>query len=159
DQRNRLPLEGDLRLTPNAGFDPKKTWPVAVDVEIETPAKLAEGIPSATLAAKDGAGNLATGGKDGKDANKDKQSSEVVVIGFDTVAYERMIPTTSNLIPLAVAHLYKEKDLISIPTKDFAPKRFKMERNPANYVLLFAFILPLLTALSGLYIYVRRRSA
>ncbi|MEN9808793.1 MAG: hypothetical protein RLZZ488_360 [Pseudomonadota bacterium] len=157
EQRNRLPLEGDLRLTPDAGFDPKKTFPVAVDIEIEAPAKLAEGIPSATLAAKDGAGNLPAASKDNKDAAK--QSAEVVIFGFDTVAFERMLPTTTNLIPLAVAHLYKEKDLISIPTKDFAPKRFKMERNPANFVLLFAFILPLVTALSGLYIYWRRRSA
>lgn len=158
EQRNRLPLEGDLRLTPNAGFDPKKTYPVALNVEIESPAKLAEGIPSATLASKDGSGQIAAG-KDVKDATKDKVTSEVVVFGFDPVAFERMLPTTTNLIPLAVAHLYKEKDLISIPTKDFAPKRFKLERNPANYVLLFAFILPLITALSGLYIYIRRRSA
>ncbi len=158
EQRNRLPLEGDLRLTPNAGFDPKKTYPVALTVEIESPAKLAEGIPSATLASKDGSGQIA-GAKDAKDASKDKVTSEVVVFGFDPVAFERMLPTTTNLIPLAVAHLYKEKDLISIPTKDFAPKRFKLERNPANYVLLFAFILPLITALSGLYIYIRRRSA
>jgi ABC-type uncharacterized transport system involved in gliding motility auxiliary subunit len=159
EQRNRLPLEGDLRLAPNAGFDPNKTYPVALDIEIEAPAKLAEGVPSATLAAKDGAGQLPSAAGDNKDANKDNVTSEVVILGFDTVAFERVLPTTSNLIPLAVAHLYKEKDLISIPTKDFAPKRFRMERNPGQYVLLFAFILPLVTALSGLYIFVRRRSA
>jgi hypothetical protein len=158
EQRNRLPLEGDLRLTPNAGFDPKKTYPVALNVEIEAPAKLAEGIPSATIASKDGSAPLSTS-TGNKDAGKDKVSSEVIVLGFDTVALERVLPTTTNLIPLAVAHLYKEKDLISIPTKDFAPKRFKLERNPANYVPLFAFILPLITALSGFYIYIRRRSA
>ncbi|NBO38918.1 hypothetical protein EBU99_10090 [bacterium] len=178
EQRNRLPLEGDLRLTPNAGFDPKKTFPVALDVEIENPGKLAEGIPSATLASKDSAGKIslpgapnttstagaagqekANSGQPGKDASQEKVTSEVVVLGFDPVAFERMIPTTTNLIPLSVAHLYREKELISIPTKDFAPKRFKMERNPGNFVFLFAFILPLLTALSGFYIYVRRRSA
>jgi len=173
DQRNRLPLEGDLRLTPNAGFDPKKTYPVALDVEIENPAKLAEGIPSATLASKDSTGKVSLDGASqsssagdkskpsdlASDASKDKDSAEVVVLGFDPVAFERAIPTTTNLIPISVAHLYKEKDLVSIPNKDFAPKRFKMERNPGNFVFLFAFILPLLTALSGFYIYVRRRSA
>lgn len=158
EQRNRLSLEGDLRLTADAGFDPKKTYPVALSVEIDAPAKLAEGIPAATIASKDGAAPLSpsTGSKD---AGKDKVTSEVVVVGFDTVALERRLPLTSNIIPLAVAHLYKEKDLITIPTKDFAPKRFKLERNPASYVALFAFILPLITALSGFYIYVRRRSA
>lgn len=176
EQRNRLPLEGDLRLTPNAGFDPSKTYPVAWNIEIENPAKLAEGVPSATLAAKSTTGALNLGGApqastaadkaktgtDGaadKDAAKETTTAEVVVLGFDPVAYERAVPTTTNLIPIAVAHLYKEKDLVSIPNKDFAPKRFKMERNPGNFVFLFAFILPLLTALSGFYIYVRRRSA
>jgi hypothetical protein len=89
----------------------------------------------------------------------EKAPAGVVVLGFDPVAFERIQLVTTNIIPVAVAHLYKERDLISIPNKDFAPKRFKLERNPGNFVLLFAFILPLLTALSGLYIYVRRRSA
>ncbi|MEN9529189.1 MAG: hypothetical protein RI932_1062 [Pseudomonadota bacterium] len=172
DQRNRLPLEGDLRLAPNAGFEPSKTYTVGLDIEVENPGKLAEGVPSVTLASKDSA---ATVGIDGSSAaaGADKSKSEtkspesatekapagVVVLGFDPVAFERIQLVTTNIIPVAVAHLYKERDLISIPNKDFAPKRFKLERNPGNFVLLFAFILPLLTALSGLYIYVRRRSA
>lgn len=173
EQRNRLPIEGDLRLTPNAGFDPRKTYPVAWDIEIENPGKLAEGIPSATLASKDSTGKVsldvasptdATAGKDaaGKDSATPaatKPTSEVVLLGFDPVAFERFSPLGTDLIPVAVAHLYKDQDLISIPQKDFAPKRFKTERNPGNFVLLFAFILPLLTALSGFYIYVRRRAA
>jgi hypothetical protein len=172
DQRNRLPLEGDLRLTPNAGFDPKKTYTVGLDIEIENPAKLAEGVPSVTLAANDSAGNVGLDGSANagstdktkpQEATAEKSAEKgpagVVVLGFDPVAFERFQLVTTNLIPVAVAHLYKERDLISIPNKDFAPKRFKLERNPGNFVLLFAFILPLLTALSGLYIYVRRRSA
>lgn len=172
EQRNRLPLEGDLRMAPNAGFDPQKTYPVAIDVEIENPGKLADGVPAATLASKDSAGKVSLNGATpvAPDANatkaqtdsaagESKATSEVVVLGFDPVAFERFSPIGTNLIPIAVAHLYKEKDLISIPQKDFSPKRFKTERNPGSFVLLFAFILPLLTALSGFYIYVRRRSA
>lgn len=172
DQRNRLPLEGDLALKPNAGFDPNKTYTVALDLEIENPAKLAEGLPSATLASKDSTANVGLEGStapDSADKSKseaatpatsaDKAPAGVVVVGFDPVAFERIQLVTTNIIPIAVAHLYKDRDLISIPNKDFAPKRFKLERNPGNFVLLFAFILPLLTALSGLYIYVRRRSA
>ncbi|MBM3381209.1 MAG: hypothetical protein FJY29_02090 [Betaproteobacteria bacterium] len=172
DQRNRLPLEGDLALKPNAGFDPNKTYTVALDLEIENPAKLAEGLPSATLASKDSVANVGlesgttpdSADKSKSDAatpaaSADKAPAGVVVLGFDPVAFERIQLVTTNIMPIAVAHLYKDRDLISIPNKDFAPKRFKLERNPGNFVLLFAFILPLLTALAGLYIYVRRRSA
>jgi hypothetical protein len=171
EQRNRLPLEGDLRVAPNAGFDRNKTYPIGLSLEIENPEKLAEGIPGALLASKGstssvgavGTGNDAsTAAEDASAAEKkqdEKVTAEVVVFGFDTVAYERVLPTTANLIPLAVAHLYKDKDLISIPHKDFAPKKFKLERNPQSFVLLFAFLLPILTAISGFYIYVRRRSA
>lgn len=171
EQRNRLPLEGDLRVAPNAGFDRNKTYPIGLSLEIENPEKLAEGIPGALLASKDSTSSVGAVGT-GKDASTaavdasaaekkqdEKVTAEVVVFGFDTVAYERVLPTTANLIPLAVAHLYKDKDLISIPHKDFAPKKFKLERNPQSFVLLFAFLLPILTAISGFYIYVRRRSA
>lgn len=171
EQRNRLPLEGDLRVTPNAGFDRNKTYPVGLSLEIENPEKLAEGVPSATLASKDLKTSVSVGSQsseqtsgessaaNGVQDKKEKVTAELVVFGFDTVAYERVLPTTANLIPLAVAHLYKDKDLISIPHKDFAPKKFKLERNPQSFVLLFAFLLPILTAISGFYIYVRRRSA
>jgi len=171
EQRNRLPLEGDLRVTPNAGFDKNKTYPVALSLEIENPEKLAEGVPSATLASNDlktsvnvgsqpkDSAALASDSKDAGNGAKEKVSAELVVFSFDTVAHERVHPITSNLIPLAVAHLYKDKDLISIPHKDFAPKKFKLERNPQSYIMLFAFLLPILTAISGVYIYARRRSA
>lgn len=171
EQRNRLPLEGDLRVTPNEGFDRNKTYPVGLSIEIENPEKLAEGVPSATLASNDLKTSLDVGSqsKDSSAASneaakedkaaKEKLTAELVVFGFDTVAYERVLPTTANLIPLAVAHLYKDKDLISIPHKDFAPRKFKLERNPQSFVMLFAFLLPILTAISGFYIYARRRSA
>jgi hypothetical protein len=171
EQRNRLPLEGDLRVTPNAGFDRNKTYPVGLSLEIENPEKLAEGVPSATLASNDLKTSLDVGSqpkdssaakngatKDEK-AAQEKLTAELVIFSFDTVAYERVLPTTANLIPMAVAHLYKDKDLISIPHKDFAPRKFKLERNPQSFVMLFAFLLPILTAISGFYIYARRRSA
>lgn len=171
EQRNRLPLEGDLRVTPNAGFDSKKTYPVGLSVEIENPAKLAEGVPTATLASNDLKTSVNVGNQDKNStsetneskandkAAQEKLTAELVLFSFDTVAYERVLPTTANLIPMAVAHLYKDKDLISIPHKDFAPRKFKLERNPQSFVLLFAFLLPILTAISGFYIYARRRSA
>ena len=171
EQRNRLPLEGDLRVTPNAGFDSKKTYPVGLSVEIENPAKLAEGVPTATMASNDLKTSVNVGNQDKNStsetneskandkAAQEKLTAELVLFSFDTVAYERVLPTTANLIPMAVAHLYKDKDLISIPHKDFAPRKFKLERNPQSFVLLFAFLLPILTAISGFYIYARRRSA
>ena len=169
EQRSRLPLEGPLNLQLPTGFDTKKTYNVGLHVEIENPAKLAEGLPAATVASStDGGLGLsptptATPGADGKtpEAKKDeKPTGEIVILGFDVAGrYEGAAPANAQLLPLSVAHLYRDKELISIPTKDFAPKQFNLEKNPGAYVFLFSGMLPLATALAGFYIWMRRRSA
>lgn len=168
DQRNKLPLDGPLGLKPEAGFDIKKTYPVAFDVEIENPEKLAEGLPAATLAGSsptgtDPASVTATptpaAGEKAADAAK-KDGAEVIVFGFEFAGpYERAAPANGAVMPLAVSHLYRDKELVTIPTKDFAPRQFNLEKNPASFLFLFAGFLPIATALTGFYIWMRRRSA
>ena len=174
EQRNALQLNGALNVDPDAGFDPKKTWPIGVQIEIENPAPLAEGLPKAAVAMNGKSGSGAELGKDGEaakpkedgQANTDakdkeaKKTAEVVLLGFELAGpYERAAPANGQILPLAVSHLYRDEDLISVPTKDFAPRQFKLDRNPGAYLFLFAGLLPVSTALAGFYIWMRRRSA
>jgi hypothetical protein len=183
EQRNALQLNGALNVDPDAGFDPKKTWPIGVQIEIENPGPLAEGLPKAAVAMNGKSGSGAELGKDGKpdqtvadataktDAKdaatpadtKDKEAkktAEVVLLGFELAGpYERAAPANGQILPLAVSHLYRDEDLISIPTKDFAPRQFKLDRHPGAFLFLFAGLLPVSTALAGFYIWMRRRSA
>lgn len=168
EARNKLPLDGSLGVQPDAGYDPKKTFPVALQVEIEGASKLAEGVPAASVA-MGGSGtagvDTAKDSKDTKDASKDgskepKDTSEVVVLGFDVAGrYDGAAAGNSQILPLTVAHLYRDKELVSIPTKDFAPRQFDLSKNPASFLFLFAGFLPVATALTGFYIWMRRRSA
>jgi hypothetical protein len=179
EQRNGLQLSGPLSVELDPGFDPKKTWPVASQIEIENPAPLAEGLPQASLAMAAGEGSGASpdlgtpeanapeskdgaagdqGSKDSSDASK--KTAEVVLLGFELAGqYERAAPANGQILPLAVAHLYRDEDLISIPTKDFAPRQFQLDRNPGAYLFLFSGLLPVATALAGFYIWMRRRAA
>jgi hypothetical protein len=126
-----------------------------VQVEIEGAKKLSEGIPASQLASKDGTGLGSTG-----DTGSSDGKAEMVVFGFDLASkFERAPAANLHLLPLAVAHLHRDKELVSIPHKDTAPKQFKLERNPGSFVALFAMILPVITALAGFYIFMRRRSA
>lgn len=185
EQRNGLQLSGALAVELDPGFDPKKTWPVASQIEVENPAPLAEGLPQAAVALATGSGTSPELGKapteetaaagaqsdadkadggaakpDSSDKPDDKKTAEVVLLGFELAGqYERAAPANAQLLPLAVAHLYRDEELISIPTKDFAPRQFKLDRNPGAYLFLFAGLLPVATALAGFYIWMRRRSA
>jgi len=163
-ERNKLALTGPLNLTLPADYDPKKTYAVGLDVEIENPAQLAEGLPASTVAMADGGslGEKATDAakKDGAAAEGENGGAELVVLGFDVAGrYEGAAPANSQILPLAIAHLYRDKELVSIPTKDFAPKAFNLEKNPGSFLFLFSGFLPIATLLTGFYIWMRRRSA
>lgn len=164
EARTKLPLEGPLGVTPPTDFDPKKTYTVGIDVEIENPAKLAEGLSAATVAMADGKGALGTEASKtdaaGEKKDPSKENAELVVLGFDLAGrFEGAAPANPQILPLAVSHLYRDKELVSIPTKDFAPKQFNLEKNPGGFLFLFAGFLPIATALTGFYIWMRRRSA
>jgi hypothetical protein len=157
--RNKIPLEGPLGVDMPSEYDPKKTYTVGLSVEIENPAKLAEGLPAATVAAADGAA-IGEAAKTPGATPDSKEGAELVVLGFDVAGrYEGAAPANSQILPLAVAHLYRDKELVSIPTKDFEPKAFNLEKNPASYLFLFSGFLPIATLLTGFYIWMRRRSA
>ena len=165
EARGRLTLDGALGLKPDAGFDPKKTWAAAFSVEIDGASKLAEGIPAATVAINDtasagaGMGTAKPAADEPKDVKKEDKS-EVVIFGFEIASrYDRIAPANTQILPLAVSHLYRDKELVSIPNKDFAPRQFSVEKNPAGFLFLFAGFLPVATALTGFYIWMRRRSA
>ena len=161
-ERINLPLDGSLGVKSDAGYNPNKTYPAGVQIEIENASKLAVGLAAAPLATP-----TPEAGKEGSpgapaDAKKPEptDSAEVVLLGFDVAGpYERAAPANAQLLPLAVAHLYRDKELVSIPNKDFAPKSFNLERNPGAYLFLFSGLLPIATALTGFYIWMRRRSA
>ncbi len=137
DQRRKLPLEGPLNLKFNPHFDTQKTYPVGVHVVIDKPSYL-----------------------DPESKGDDKFPGEVVLLGFEVAGvYERAAPANAQILPLAVAQMYQDKELISIPNKDFDPKPFDIQKNPAGWLLLFTGILPILTALMGFYIWMRRRTA
>jgi hypothetical protein len=175
EQRNSLQLNGPLAVEPDPGFDPAATYTIALQTVIEHPERLAEGLPQATVAlAGDRASDLAVGEdanktdeaaadkKDGDEATSDKKetTAEVVLLGFELAGeYERAAPANAQILPLAVAHLHRDQELISIPTKDFAPRQFQLDRNPGAYLILFAGMLPLAMALAGFYVWMRRRAA
>lgn len=86
--------------------------------------------------------------------------SEVVVFGFSIInPFSKTVPISNELIPLSVAHLYQDKDVVSIPSREFAPKQFNLSRNPGLWLPLFAGILPLITAIAGFIIWMKRREA
>lgn len=175
EQRNNLQLNGPLGVDPDPGFDPKATFTVAVQAVIEHPERLAEGLPQATVAlAGDKAPDLDVDGADknkdeatadGKEAaadsaEKKETTAEVVLLGFELAGqYERAAPANAQILPLAVAHLHRDEELISIPTKDFAPRQFQLDKNPGAYLFLFAGMLPVAMALAGFYVWMRRRAA
>ncbi len=89
-----------------------------------------------------------------------KTNSEVVVYGFSLVnPYSKSVPISEELVPLTVAHLYQDQELVSIPPRDMGPKQFNMSRNPGAWLLLFAGFLPVVTAIIGFLIWMRRRTA
>lgn len=89
-----------------------------------------------------------------------QNSSEVVVYGFSLVnPYSKSVPVSEELIPLTVAHLYQDQELVSIPPRDMGPKQFNLSRNPGAWLPLFAGFLPVVTALIGFLIWMRRRTA
>ena len=142
EKRNHLDLNKPFLLSPDKGFDSTKSWPMAVDVNISEASKL-----------------LSTSKIQKMDGNK-LDKSEVIVFGFGLVSpYSKNSPSSEELLPLAVAHLYEDQELISIPAKDFKPKNFNLARNPGAFILLFAGLLPLLTATTGLMMWMKRRSA
>lgn len=86
-------------------------------------------------------------------------ATEVVAYGFSLVSpFSKSIPIAAELIPLSVSHLYQDKDLVSIPSRKFAPKQFNLSRHPSVWLPLFAGFLPILTAFAGFFIWMRRRS-
>jgi ABC-type uncharacterized transport system len=167
EQRNKIALQGALNVNFPAEYDVNKTYNVGVQVEIEKASKLAEGIPAATVAMNGNGTGI--GGADATenktptaDAKKEesKDTAEVIVLGFEVAnKFEQVAPANIQILPMAVAHLYRDKDVLSIPTKDFAPKSFNMSRNPSSFLFLFAGFLPISTLLAGVYIWMRRRSA
>ena len=92
--------------------------------------------------------------------DKPENQSEVVVFGFSLVnLYSKEARISEELIPLSVAHLYQDKELVSIPPRDVGPQHFNLSRNPGAWLPLFAGVLPVVTALMGFLIWMRRRSA
>jgi hypothetical protein len=141
EARNKIDLMAPFLLHPDQNFDPNKAWPLAVSVE-------AHGV-SALLSTKP---------EKPKEAAQDQ--SEIVIYGFSLVGpYSKALPISEELLPLTVAHLYQDQELVSIAPRDFTPKQFNLSRNPGLWLPLFAGILPLFTAIAGLLIWVRRRSA
>jgi hypothetical protein len=138
--RNKIDLNAPFTLSPDKNFNEKENWTLGVSVNIENSSKLYTGAPTPA------------------DAKKDK--SQVVVYGFSLVnMYSASSPISEELIPLTVATLYQDEELISVPKRDFEPKHFHYERNPGAWLLLFAGILPVLTAITGFAIWMKRRSA
>ena len=47
-----------------------------------------------------------------------KDKSEIVIYGFSLVGtYSKTVPISEELLPLTVAHLYQDQELVTIPTK------------------------------------------
>ncbi len=142
EARNRIDLNSPFQLAPDIGFDANKAWPLAVDVEVT------------------GISNFALDKVATKVTDPAKDKSEVVIYGFSIVGpYSKAVPISEELLPITVAHLYQDQELVSIPAKDFTPKQFNLTRNPSAWLLLFAGFLPISTALAGFFIWMRRRSA
>lgn len=142
EARNKIDLNSPFQLIPDKNFDPNKAWPLAVSVDIN------------------GASNFSSDKSISKPADAAKDKSEVVIYGFSLVGpYSKSVPISEELLPLTIAHLYQDQELVSIPTKDFTPKQFNLTRNPALWLVLFSGVLPISTALAGFFIWMRRRSA
>ena len=135
--RNRLDRSRPVPYSTVKNVDMDKTYPVAFDVEIAN------------------AQNLIHGKEQGS-----KQTSEVIVFGFDIAdEYNKSGTINSVLIPLSVAHLYRDQELVSIPHSENVQKHFNLSRNPGAYLPFFAAFLPLITAIAGIFVWFRRRSA
>ena len=94
------------------------------------------------------------------DGDTPKNNSEVVVYGFSLVnPFSKSVPISEELVPLTVAHLYQDQELISVPPRDIGPKQFNLSRNPGAWLPLFAGFLPITTAFIGFLIWMRRRAA
>ncbi|APJ04657.1 Gldg family protein [Silvanigrella aquatica] len=139
ETRNKIDLNVPFNLSPDRDFDANKSWPLSVNVEINNASKFALDKSPVNVT----------------DATKDK--SEVIVFGFSLISLPTVI--SQQLIPLSVAHLYQDQELVTIPPRDFTPKQFNLSRNPGAWLLFFAGILPLATAIMGLFIWSKRRSA
>lgn len=152
-ERNRLPENGPLGVNPEPNFDLSALYPVAYEITVENYEKLDKNAPAKTEDANN---------KDEKndDAKKDKDT-KIILVGFDLSTARYIYPPDLGVqvqLPLlAVSDLYQDKELVAVPTKDFKPKAFRMDRNPQKYLLMFAFLLPALTIVAGIYIWSRRR--
>ncbi len=136
-ERNRIALEGPFSLK-GGTVDPNRTHKVGYSIEISKPEVLSPGTE-----------------------NKSGEKAEIILLGFELLS--KYVPpeaaTQVEMPLLAVAQLHKDKDLINIPTKDYSPKQFRMDKNPGAWLAMFAFFLPAGTVLMGLYIWLRRRSS
>jgi hypothetical protein len=145
-ERNKISMEGPFAL--KGDYQPGKTFKVGYSLEIDNAEKLAEGIPAAA----------------GADANAKPATAvkaQIALFGFELQSkyMDPQVSSQTEIPLLAVAELYKDKDLVTIPTKDYAPKAFRMDKNPQSWLPVFAFFLPAGTVLMGLYIWLRRRSS
>jgi hypothetical protein len=140
-ERNRISLDGPFNMK-GGQLDPRKSFRVAYEIEISEPGELAAGIANGEKA-------------------KGDEKAEMIVMGFDLQAkYVQPEVSTQVEVPLlAIAKLHQDKDLVTVPTKDYTPKQFRMDRNPGGWLAMFAFFLPAGTVLMGLYIWMRRRSS
>lgn len=137
-ERDKIDLNAPFLLHPDKNFDVDASWPIGFDVKILNASEM---FPNTK-----------------KPEKHEDDKSEVVIYGFSLVnQYSTQIRVTEELIPLTVAQLYEDKELISIPAKDYAPKQFNYSRNPGAWVLLFASFLPIATAVAGFVIWIRRR--
>ncbi|BBH54123.1 Gldg family protein [Fluviispira sanaruensis] len=140
--RNKIDLMAPFRLSPDVNFDANKIWTIGVSLDIS------------------GASNLAVEKILNKETDPVKDKAQVVVFGFSILGpYARDNPISENLLPITVAHLYQDQELVSIPPRDFTPKQFNMSLYPGRWLPFFAGILPVFTAISGLFIWFKRRSA
>lgn len=137
-ERDKIDLSAPFLLNPDKNFDVDATWPIGFDIHILNASELSTDV---------------------KKPNKpEDDKSEVVLYGFSLVnEYSSQIHVTEELIPLTVAQLYEDKELIAIPAKDYAPKQFNYSRNPGAWVVWFAGFLPITTAIAGFVIWLRRR--
>ncbi|MBX9704298.1 MAG: GldG family protein, partial [Silvanigrellaceae bacterium] len=137
EQRNKIDPSAPFLLKPDQGSDPKKAWPVAFEVDIHEASLLNPGYK--------GEGNKKV---------DEKNKSKVVVFGFSVVGpLSRPGSINQLLLTLSVAHLYEDKELVTIPPRDVGPKEFNLNRNPSAYLALFAGLLPITTAVIGFFIW------
>lgn len=139
EQRNKLDLSRPLNLKADTDYDKTKKWAMAVDVKVDNASKMVAGVTP---------------------PEKVKDQSEVVMFGFSLVnEYSKEASITEELIPLTIAHLYQDEELLTIPPREFSPKQFNLSRNPMAWLPFFAAFLPFATAVAGFAIWMRRRSA